>query len=340
MVIAGAADPDAARAALDLRFGPSSVATSLAPLRTAPEARRVLRMAPRAVPGIAQTPRVIVGWSQRAPGGLSGQVADLHIELVLRSALLHDPRVASVGCGHQDVLFNRTFTCTIALLDDDTVNAIAGELPAILEDLDPARAEGRLLEFVSIQAGLWGLVAFQQHVAGTGSFATWRARTLLEGVSIDEPKEDLRRWARESMLAETALILALPGGATPRADFPRPEPVAEGAPSEAAPVALPPPTPALVTAHRILQNGLELVAVQRPDAVLLHQALAAQAPQDPSVARAIHGVIDNQKLDPYIIDVGAGNGTTRYRQVAMIPGFPLAAAERLLGGIRSLGWQP
>lgn len=340
LVITGPITTDKLQATLDQRFGASAAATTIAPLRTPPTPRTVLRMAPRTVPGIALTPVVHVGWAQPAPSGMGSAVLDLYIERGLRAALELDPRVASVDCGHEDVLFTRTFDCVFRTVDDAAAGSLAAELPGILRLLTPDRTAPWFLELTMAQATLWSAFLSERHVAEIGSLAAWRARELIEGVAALGAGVDLRTWAASALLADTALILALPGDGNVRVDFPRPAPAADVKLAEPSLPPLPAPSAPIEATVRTLDNGLELIAARRSDATLVHAALSAEVAADPTASTAVFGLYDSSRMQGEVIDVDLALGTWVTHHVATLPRLGPSAAQRLANRLGGLAWDP
>lgn len=338
LALSGRLDEAATWALLERRLGAGTVARSLPPVRPADPPRTTLRVAPRVVDGVALHPVVYVGWSQPRLPGLAGPAVDSFIELSLRGFLDEDPRVADLDCGHAEVWLTRAFYCRVEAMDDEGARGLGAELPGWLAEVQAGRIPGWISRVVDGQSRLWYLATAQRHGAAYGAWAAWRARDLLEGLG-GGGDEDLRAFLKRSMLADTALVLVLPGTGKPAAPLSRP------AVGEAAWPALPVPeveAVPLATARRLLPNGLELVAVQRPDTLLLHAAVHARVDPDPaSVLAALGGtrlVEDAWRAD--VLEIDHGEGPDASRTLLTVPGLAPIAAALFRAGLEHRPWSP
>lgn len=310
-------------------FGAPTPAPALPPLRPTAPVAETLRLAPRTVPGVSRRPVVYVGWSKEPPPGLTGQAMELFVEVNLDDRYGNDPRVLSVSCDRAGVDHTQAFYCALTTRDAAAAASIGAELPGVLAGLSATDLKSAVNRVVEGQSRLWQLSLGQRRGAAFGALAAVVARGLLDGAWTNSPDLDLTHFIRGARLGDTGLVLILTGGGTPSSRVLRPPEVHED-PGGVPEVPLPLERPPLPVAVRMLENGLELIGVQRADATLLHVALVAESPDSPASLRAaegaaLGGVADGWRTD--VLELDRRDGPTLLRSLASYPGAEAYLAE-------------
>lgn len=342
LAITGAFQEDDARRQTDVYFGVGSAVDALPPLRAAPASRSTLRLATRTLPGIAQDPVVYLGWSLPVDGGWNnGSVAAL-LEVSLHSWLDADPRVLDFACQGSMRLFTAPFQCRIRTVDDAAAAAIGEAAPARFGTLLPTTTKAvskQVGEIVKGQNTLWNLLSQSTHDVDIQSRPARIARGLVEGWKYEPRRAEpsLEKFLRSAMLADTALVVVMPGDAPPR------PPVTPGAEIEFGAAIARHDRPhdtrtPVVAVGRTLTNGLRLVAAQRADSALLVASLHAEFDGSAAAARVAWGARPewNPAWRPDVIVIDREHGPVTSLTLATIPEWSEFAAEVVLDQVTHL----
>lgn len=306
-----------ARDALGELYGAAKPTPELPPMRPVAAATQALRLAPRTVRGVASRPVVYVAWSRPRPPGDVSAAVETYVELALLARFGSDPRVRDIDCGGLPVLGAWSFQCALAARDDAAAAALGGELPGLLASTSVSTdGSEKVRDIAAAQGTLWSMALWERRGTEQGTLSMVVALNLLGDLEPVGRPPDLARYLKDDPLDRNALILVLTGDGLPIAPPPLPAVDLPLAPLRLGPN---PPAEAPVAASvYVREDGLRLAAVYRPDLVLHHVLVEADAEWSPEGWQAALGARPAAGLDRsgVFIDLDRGDPPGVERTVA------------------------
>ena len=348
IAIVGPVDVQALRSQLVQTFGQLTPSLPRPDTLQAPAARRTLRLAHHETSADIEHPLLVLAWPL-PEDQLSSIEQDLLARLV--SILLYlrydrDPDVLSSFCWVSSGGLTSPLVCTLELRDEAPLETYAGELKLLSAEL-PQKAYKKLLKSLApVIQGQWllDLERSMDHLVGASrslaGWVAWGGGTGLEQVLRDYGTESSVK--RVMQVAETqldpAMALVVIFRPEPR-ERPRAAPVEAPAPLELPPIqglelpgSEPPPM-----ASRQLDNGLRVVAVQRPDAGLAYVGLQLRPedagrlrPADRLVVEHAGSATSEHLLENSLAWTGFAEGGLRHQLSSASPEQGLGDLQQLL----------